>query len=453
MTKKLVKNVLQKHLLTAAFAVPAFFLTAVESVEIRHNGMHVNFQSALAQEEEESSSGRQTVRAQAISQRVNNALSKVNEFLAPEEGEPDLAGALRELGEINTSKWNDYEKAQTYRMYGAIYVQQGDYNEAVKWFKRFVDTPSLPENVKLSAMYNLGQLYLATENYKEAVKLLQQYVDSSEVVSASQYFMLGQAYYLNENLPKAIVYVDEAVNRTEAAGKTPTESMYNYQYVLYLGKEDYKKTITILEKLVRLYPKMNHWKTLAGVYASSNRIQDQRAAYEAVYLMGGLTKGSELMLLASLYLEGDYPYKAARIIEKGISQKIVEPTAKNLQTLGTAWQLAKENESAVEIYEQAAKISDDGELYARLTNVYLSTDQLDKAIQSARRALDRKLKKPSDVQMRLGMALFSQNKFEEAVKSFQEARKDKTVAKQASSWIQYTRSEQSRLERLASATQ
>jgi hypothetical protein len=65
-------------------------------------------------------------------------------------------------------------------------------------------------------------------------------------------------------------------------------------------------------------------------------------ATEVVYLNRPVDKESQVMSMAYMYLGAEVPYRAARIIEKGMKDKIIERNAKNLEILGTAWYQSKD---------------------------------------------------------------------------------------------------------------
>ncbi len=437
-----------RGLLLALLAAPVLAINPIKNIQILSSGFTVNFFEAQAQENDKEPT--KTRRAMAISESVNKRLAKVSELLNPEDenAKPNLPGALAEAKAINTSKWNEYEQAQLYNMMGGIYVQMENYPEAIRYYRKFVETPSIPPANQLNVSYYLAQLYLATENYKEAIRLLEDYIKRSEIVGADHYYKLGQAYYMDGNLNKSLPNIDKAVQIFESSDRIPPEGLYQYQMSLYHGKENYKKVVTILEKMVRHYPKVTHWRTLASMYGASGRPKDQLHAYDTIYMMGGLSKENELRLLASLYLENDYPYKAAKILQKGFNDKLIEATAKNLELLGISWSIAKEQEKSIPVMEQAASKSDSGDLYARLAQIYLGTDDYQKSINAASKALKRKLKKPASVHFNMAVSYYNLNKFDEALGSLKEARKDKTMASQANTWIRLVEGEKARVEKL-----
>lgn len=433
----------------ALLALPVCLLNPVDQVQFQKAELTVSFNAAVAQDDE--APKRQTRRAMAISEGVNKKLAAVSELLNPEgEGaKPDLKGALKEAQDINTSKWNEFEQAQLYNMIGNIYVQMENYPKAIEYYDKYIKTESVPEANVLNVTYYLAQLYLATENYKKAIQMLEDYIARSEIVGADHYYKLGQAYYLDDNLTKSLPNINKAVEIYEKSDRVPPEGLYQYQMSLYHGREDYKMAVSILEKMVRHYPKISTWRTLASMYGVVGRPKDQLHAFDTIYQMGGLSQEKELRLLASLYLENEYPYKAAKILAKGVSDKVVEPTSKNLELLGVAWSIAKEMDKSVPVMEEAAKKSDDGDLYARLAQIYLGDDDYQNSVKAGREALRKgSLKKPSNVQFNIGISLYNLNKFDESLEALKEASKDKTISKQANTWIRLVEGEKARVAKL-----
>ena len=131
--------------------------------------------------------------------------------------------------------------------------------------------------------------------------------------------------------------VEIAIAEAEAKEILPKESMWSLQRVLYYEKDDLKKVTSILQKLVTHYPKWTYWKQLGGMYGSQERETDQLVATEMVYMNDQLTTESQVMSMAYMYLGAEVPYRAARIIDKGMQDKIIEKNAKNFEELGQAW--------------------------------------------------------------------------------------------------------------------
>jgi Flp pilus assembly protein TadD len=113
--------------------------------------------------------------------------------------------------------------------------------------------------------------------------------------------------------------------------------------------------------------------------------------------------------------------------------------------LSQAWTLAKEDDKAIGSLKAAARLSDEGELDARLAQAYLNTDEWEKAAESARTALRKGIEKEHEVQLLLGMSLFQLDRFEQAKTAFRAAMSAEASRTVAASWISYIEKEQNRL--------
>ena len=153
--------------------------------------------------------------------------------------------------------------------------------------------------------------------------------------------------------------------------------------------------------------------------------------------------------MAYLYLNSDVPYRAGKVMEKGLKGGSIEPTSKNYEIAASAWRQAQELDKAIADMEQAAAKSDQGELYARLGNIYLDSDEYDKAITAINKGLSRGgVKRPDTARLVLGMAYFNSQQYDKAREAFQAAGRDERSAKYAQQWLQYIDTELDRQAKL-----
>ena len=178
------------------------------------------------------------------------------------------------------------------------------------------------------------------------------------------------------------------------------------------------------------------------MYGEQKKESWQLAAMETAYVQDMLDKGTEQTTMAYLYLNGEVPYKAAKVMDNGLKNKSIDGTSKNYEIVGNAWRQAQEVEKAIPAMEQAAAKSDKGELYTRLGNVYLDGDQYKKAITALNKGLKRGgVKRVDTAQLVLGMAYFNDSQYSNARKAFIAASKDERSEKYAKQWLKYMNSE------------
>src|SRR5690606_41647507 len=93
----------------------------------------------------------------------------------------------------------------------------------------------------------------------------------SPMGNAEAKVLLGQAYYQTERKNDALRLVEEAIREQESKGVLPKEGWWSLQRVLYYEKDDYKRVVDILKKLIKHYPSFSYWRQLGGMYGELNQ--------------------------------------------------------------------------------------------------------------------------------------------------------------------------------------
>ena len=232
-------------------------------------------------------------------------------------------------------------------------------------------------------------------------------------------------------------------------------AMLNYAY---FEMENYDKVIEILEILVRDFPKRQYWIQLAGVYGQEGYEREQLMSFEAAHVAGFLDKESDVMTFGGLLMLNEVPWRGAKYMQAGLDGEIIERSARNLQQIGQAYQLAQEVDSAIDVFEEAGEKSDDGEIYDRLSALYLEKDEFSKCRTAAERAMDKGgIKKVYNVEIVLGMCQFNLDELREARATFVKARRTARDAEERSAeritqqWIRYIDNESKRRAELEAA--
>ena len=209
--------------------------------------------------------------------------------------------------------------------------------------------------------------------------------------------------------------------------------------------------LELYEELVIFHPKKKYWTQLSGIYGELKQESNQLTALEAAFDQKLLDKKNEYTALYQLLMRAEAPF--------------VKDDEKHLKMLAQGWHMAQELEIAEPIYEQAAKKSEEGELYVFLGQIYLATDRYDLAKKTLKEGLKKgKLKDPVTVNILLGQVSYEQQNFEDATKFFRtaldrltdlkikdkkllEKRQDK-LRSQALTWLTYTEKEARRVKTL-----
>ncbi|MFT5888787.1 MAG: tetratricopeptide (TPR) repeat protein [Zhongshania sp.] len=396
---------------------------------------------------------RSTRRTPAIRAKVYEKLNEA-QMAADEKKYTQAIGLLNDLRDKEgRGSLNSYELANLYNMYAFIYFTQEKYELALDAYRNVVKQPDIPEAMELNTKYTIAQLYFVKEDYRNGVKTLQEWFktkkEMQEDPGAGAYALLSQGYYQLKDLNRSLQYIEIAIEDYTSRGKVPKEQWWGLQRYLYYEKNDIKRVTAILEETLKHYQKKAYWLQLSAMYNELKMEAKSTAAMETAYTEGVLDNDKELINMAYLYLSQEVPYKAARVLDKGIKKGDIPSTSKNLELLGNAWRQAQELKKAIPVMEQAASKSDKGELWSRLGNIYLDNDQFDKAedaIENAFRKGD--IKRPDTAYLVLGMARFNQQKYESAKKAFKEAAKSEKSKGYAIQWMEFMDKELARQEAL-----
>jgi tetratricopeptide (TPR) repeat protein len=156
--------------------------------------------------------------------------------------------------------------------------------------------------------------------------------------------------------------------------------------------------------------------------------------------------------LAQMLLQADIPFKAARILDKGLDDGTIESTESNWRLLSQAWQLAQEDEEALPALSRASSLSSDGELDMRLAMSYANLARWEDCITASREALRRGgLNRTDQANLTLGNCLTETKQYREARNAFQAAQQDQRSRSTAQQWLQYIAAEETREEQIAQA--
>ncbi len=405
--------------------------------------------SAAIAQEKKGPDTRETRRTPALRNNVYEKLAKAQEAAEAK----DLNGAASILEEMissgGKSALNSYELANVYNLYAFIYYSREDYAKALKAYEEVVAQPDIPLAMEINTKYTIAQLYFVQEQWQKGIDALLGWFAVTDNPNANAYVLLSQGYYQTKDYDKALLNVEKAISMYKADDKLPKEQWYNLARFLYFEKNDVNKTVATLEELLKYYPKKEYWVQISHMYGEQKKESRQLAAMDTAYVQGMLDKGPEQVTMAYLYLNGEVPYRAGKVMEKGLKDGSIQPTSKNYEISASAWRQAQELDKAIADMEQAAAKSEEGELYARLGNIYLDSDQYNKAIVAINKGLSRGgIKRPDTARLVLGMAYFNDKQYDKAREAFKAAGRDERSAKYAQQWIQYLDSELDRQAKL-----
>lgn len=375
-------------------------------------------------------------RVGSLSEPILNRIAKAQSLMAAERYQ-DALEILDKLEKRMQS--NPYALSQVYQTKAYIYAQSDRFDDSVRFFKACLKLKSLPKSPTLDTMYSLAQVLAATDQYQEAIPLVQDYIHSKEPKRSAAIFFLGQLWAQIKQEDLAIKYVVQAINLEQK----PQESWMRLLVALYYEAKEYKKSVGLLEKLIKLRPnKVEYWKQLVSVWLALRNEGQALVTLELAYKKGLLEKEQELLQLIQVSLLEGVPYKAARYLEKALERGSIKTTQKNYVLLAESWIRAQELERAAEAMGVAAEKSKDGRLFVRQGQILLERENWKGSIRALKKGLAKGgIKKIDEAYISLGIAFHSSGNSKEALKNFRSV-KSKKFLRQAQSWIKYIQEEQ-----------
>ena len=418
---------------------------------IADQGFDASFVST-ATAQEASKNERETRKTPALRNNIYEKLAEAQTF-AEAKQYVEAEAVLNDMLDATSkkSKLNRYELANVYNTYAYLRYAVEDYDGALDYYQKVIDQrPEIPLALEINTLYTVAQLYFLQENWRKGIDTLNTWMSVTDTPSTNAYVLLANGYYQLKDYDKSLSNIQIAIDREESAGKVPKEQWYNLARFIHFDRDNFREALNVLELLIMYYPKKQYWVQASHLYGEEKDEARQLALLEATYEQNLLDRSQDIVLISQLYLQAEVPYPAARAMEKGLADDIVEKESKNYELAGVAWRQAQEVTKSLPMLEAAASKSEKGELYARLGNVYLDVDKNKEAVEALKRGLDRGgVKRPDQARLALGMAYFNLGDFNAARRAFREARKDKRARSYADQWLKYITSEENRLEELA----
>ena len=383
--------------------------------------------------------------SKAMREKVYERLSRAQEATEAE----DWQEAFDQLDRLKKMKdLAPHEKAQMYTAYGYTYFAQENYPESVAAYEKVLLQEDLSEPLRLSTLYTLGQLNFHLDKFDAAAINLESWLEAATNPGPEPYILLGQAYYQLDRLDEAVAPVKSAIAVAESRNQKVKENWYALLRVIYFETKDYENLLDVLEILVLQYPSKEYWIHLSAAFGEMGDTRRQLAAYEMAYSLGYLKTSSEIVVLCQLLLQAEVPYRAGVLLKEGLTSGAVDSSASNWRLLSQAWILAQENDEAIESLGMAAKLSDDGELYARIAQTYANMNQWELSVEAAQTALNKGVESPHDLQLLQGMSYFELSRFKESKAAFAQAQKSDKGKATASRWLAYVEREEKRIKEL-----
>jgi tetratricopeptide (TPR) repeat protein len=348
------------------------------------------------------------------------------------EGEGGAQRAHELLGKLDLHRLNPYERALVHRLSAHVHYSTGDFAAAIESFERVLAEEVLPVREDNRIRFNIAQLQASQQKWRETLAALDRWSRYVREPDPLAHYLRGIAHYQLGELDRALAEAEQAVDLSP----DPPEGWLQLLAALYAQKQDYARATPVLEELVVRFPKERYWIQLSLIYGAREEYRHSLAVQQVAYLQGFLRQDKELRRLARGYLYNSLPYPAARVLEKGLAEGKIGRDAAALELLANSWIAAREYEKALSPLGEAAELSENGNLYVRLGQVYMQREEWARASEMLQKAVRKgELKDTGSVELLLGICSYNEQRVEQARSYFARARQHDSTREAADRWL------------------
>ena len=360
-----------------------------------------------------------------VGKKVQKAFEAYNEDL--------IDDAITILSEIEPKE--DFDKAYVNRFLGNIMAtKDGMGPKALELLVSSVETKVLNDLEHSQTLKLVADLSLQEKEYEQAVKYYQAYLDFTCKEDPEVYTRMANAFYELKQYDKLI----DPANKAIALYEEPNKNPYVLKLSSYYERKMYKETVGVAEDIVNTFPEESKWWVQLGqFYLMIEDYKKSLSTLEIAYNQGFLEKPNLIKMLSQLYATNNMPYRSAKVLAENIANGKIEKTAENLASVANSYHQAMEYETAAQFYQQAAEMSSDPEFYRKQGVLLLVAEDYKGAITALSKALERGVEDPGKVHFSLMEANFYAGDFKQAYEHIKEAKKDKTLRRNANAWEPY----------------
>jgi tetratricopeptide (TPR) repeat protein len=365
-----------------------------------------------------------------ISEGLYKRLERNIELLAKNQ----YADAEKNLIELQGATHSDYEKALVLQTLGFAYASQSNKEgQAIKAFEQAIATNALPQQAHEQMMFNVAQLKVANNRFDEGIAALNGYLAETCNPVPDAHILLASVYAEKKSWREMLKQVDLAIVKA----KSPKEQWLQLKLAGHYELKELPRCAEVLVALVSLAPnKEDYWKQLSGILLEIKKDPESLAVLGLAERRGYVDEEKEFRNLSNMYMYMQIPYKAAVVMQRGLDAKKVEPTDKNLETLGNAWLGAREYDKAEAAMKKAAAASDKGDLYMRLGQIQMESEKWKEALDSLQKAISKGgLRDTGETQLDAGICAIQLRQWKTAEGLLRSAMGHEKHTKAAAEWL------------------
>ena len=306
----------------------------------------------------------------------------------------DLAAAEAAAAEVlGNERANAYERAITQRLLADLLIDE-DPARAKDYLRKSIELDGLGNNEHFGSMFMLAQLQLRDEEYAESLATLDRLLAETRSDKEELQVLRGNILYRMGRHADAIAVLAPLVRGNAEASPEARQVLL----AAYSDSDRAAEAAELAEEIAAHTPGDKRAQlNLAAVYLQADDYPKAIAVYERLRQAGELTDERDYRNLSALHLntENGEP-KAIEVINEGLEKGILPPDYRSYALLAQAYYFSDQHAKAIEFYEKAAPLDEDGDTYLNLAKALANEGRDAEAKAAAQKALDKGLTNPEE---------------------------------------------------------
>ncbi|MFI4889622.1 MAG: hypothetical protein ACHQIL_03730 [Steroidobacterales bacterium] len=301
------------------------------------------------------------------------------------------------------------------------YIKTSDLKSAQHAYEDALATGAATSEETTKYTRAVFSISISTQQYPKAIEYGKKLVDA-DTANADVYLAVTQSYYLQKDCKNATIWADKSISFARVNHETPKENLFLFKLQCAFDNNDTVGTKNVLEELVRLNGKSDHWNKLLRLERQDER-EDRNLLmiYRIMFNTGSMNAGSDYMEMAQLLGDAALPGEAQAVVEKGIASGTIGADQKDRSTrlLNSVKQRADTDRKGLVQFENEAAKGAAGELDVKLGEVYFGFGDYQNAVTAINRGLTKgQIKHLDEAYVYLGLSQANLKNFADAKKAF-----------------------------------
>ncbi|PBS12566.1 hypothetical protein CMZ82_09185 [Lysobacteraceae bacterium NML93-0792] len=328
----------------------------------------------------------------SASQRLAKQLNTLSEA----NNEQDAAKGLPIADEILANeRANEYDKSIAALLAGQLLLND-DNTRAIAYLQQAIDLGGLDNDNHFQAMLIIAQLQAQEQNYDAALVTLDRYLAESGSTDPKDQALKGNMLYRLERYPEAIAVLKPLVESGGEVDPQWTQLLMG----AYAESGNTAEATRMAEQVAQATPDDKRSQiNLAVSYLQTDQNDKAIEVFERLRSSGQLTEESEYRNLYALYLNSDNKEREAiAVINDGLEKNVLQADYRTMSALGQAYYFSDQIAPAIDAWQKAAPLAENGETYLNLARVLHQEGRSAEAKEAARQAIAKGLKSNTDAE-------------------------------------------------------